>query len=634
MIKETLKSICCNGGWCYGIFWGFDERNALLLTLKDAYCEEQMGSLIDNMLLQVHVLGGGIVGQAAFTKNNQWMFSDSHHERRKSFGSYESFEDSQDDFEFHSQFSMGIKTIALISVEPWGIVQLGSTHKIPQAKDFADQVKELFREMGKSKKIVMSENKPCSSDSQFLYSCSLLPCGVSGSIDQSFQNSAAEYEDFIEQNLHSTSSVFNRSSLIIDDQIESNLTLEELFYDLGTPNATMLTDFQAQRSSGLLTLDEFFQENDLAYTLSDSVQSSVTGAFGCNNEHKFSDKFFDDFGPELGCKKLQGWNETLVPVPNGDGGSKVGTSNSLFSQLGLHQLLHGTNSSSSCSFGKRRFEDRASSAVDKRRKIDDNTTWSHDQMKMKSSVYDSEIRNTVELNSKAFTMEPSSCVIDSSPTWQEKKGKKKAKAGTKPRPKDRQMIQDRLGELRELIPSGEKMSIDRLLERTIRHLNFMQSLTKHVETMKQSDKPKSGNGDGGGATWACEVGDQTMVCPLIVEDCSTPSQMLIKIICEEQGFYLEIVNIIRGFGLVILNGVMEVRDTKIWAHFIVEPEGNQHVTRHEIFSSLIHLLQMSGQSSANANDHFGNVISSEESLFNNHGSFPFNLADTLQCGSL
>lgn len=34
---------------------------------------------------------------------------------------------------------------------------------------------------------------------------------------------------------------------------------------------------------------------------------------------------------------------------------------------------------------------------------------------------------------------------------------------------------------------------------------------------------------GGGATWAFEVGGQTMVCPIIVEDLSPPGQMLIEV---------------------------------------------------------------------------------------------------------
>lgn len=43
-------------------------------------------------------------------------------------------------------------------------------------------------------------------------------------------------------------------------------------------------------------------------------------------------------------------------------------------------------------------------------------------------------------------------------------------------------------------------------------------------------------------------------------------------ICAEHGFFLEIVDIIRGFGLTILKGAMEAREEKIWAHFIVEAE--------------------------------------------------------------
>lgn len=39
----------------------------------------------------------------------------------------------------------------------------------------------------------------------------------------------------------------------------------------------------------------------------------------------------------------------------------------------------------------------------------------------------------------------------------------------------------------------------------------------------------SSSGNGGGATRAFEVGDQTMVCPIIVEDLNPPGQMLVKV---------------------------------------------------------------------------------------------------------
>jgi hypothetical protein len=106
----------------------------------------------------------------------------------------------------------------------------------------------------------------------------------------------------------------------------------------------------------------------------------------------------------------------------------------------------------------------------------------------------------------------------------------------------------------------------------------------------------------GGATWAYEVGSQSMVCPIRVEDLNPPRQMLVEVIlmlyryikffgfniflhhlynlvawllflqmlCEERGFFLEIADLIRGLDLTILKGVMEARNDKIWAHFIVE----------------------------------------------------------------
>lgn len=37
------------------------------------------------------------------------------------------------------------------------------------------------------------------------------------------------------------------------------------------------------------------------------------------------------------------------------------------------------------------------------------------------------------------------------------------------------------------------------------------------------------SGNGGGSTFAFEVGGQTMVCPIIVEDLHPPGQMLVEV---------------------------------------------------------------------------------------------------------
>ncbi|XP_043720106.1 transcription factor LHW-like isoform X2 [Telopea speciosissima] len=171
----------------------------------------------------------------------------------------------------------------------------------------------------------------------------------------------------------------------------------------------------------------------------------------------------------------------------------------------------------------------------------------------------------------------------------------------RPRPKDRQMIQDRVKELREIVPNGAKCSIDALLERTIKHMLFLQSVTKHADKLKQSGESKIISKEGrlllkdnfeGGATWAYEVGSQSKIYPIVVEDLNTPRHMLVEMLCEERGFFLEIADIIRGLGLTILKGIMESRNDKVWAHFAVE--ANRDVSRMEIFLSLVQLLEKAG----------------------------------------
>lgn len=73
---------------------------------------------------------------------------------------------------------------------------------------------------------------------------------------------------------------------------------------------------------------------------------------------------------------------------------------------------------------------------------------------------------------------------------------------------------------------------------------------------------------------------------------------LLQMLCEEQGFFLEIVDIIQGFGLNILKGVMEACESKIWARFIVEAEVKIKIKKHYIYArvcvfSLAYILSFS-----------------------------------------
>ncbi|KAJ8626370.1 hypothetical protein MRB53_019677 [Persea americana] len=182
---------------------------------------------------------------------------------------------------------------------------------------------------------------------------------------------------------------------------------------------------------------------------------------------------------------------------------------------------------------------------------------------------------------------------------------------TRPRPKNRQQIQDRVKDLLEIVPNVAKCSIDELLDRTIKHMLFLQSVTKYADKLKQADEPK------------------TMVCPIIVEDLHPPGQMLVEMLCEERGFFLEIADIIRGFGLTILKGVMEVRDDKVWSRFVVEV--NRDITRMDIFMSLVRLLPQTMEASIGSSSQTIKVIDNRIPLFTNYQlsplPHPISLAD-------
>ncbi|XVF51247.1 hypothetical protein PTKIN_Ptkin04bG0169300 [Pterospermum kingtungense] len=163
VLKQTLKNLCRSNGWSYGVFWRFDQRNSMLLTMEDAYSEEQMAPLVDSVLLKFHIMGEGIIGQAAYTGKHQWIFSDSHGKGSDSTGNQSIF---QDETELQNQFSYGIKTIAIISV-PWGVVQFGSTQKILERLEFLDETKKSFCDMGRCYGLTPLEIETCNLEGSF-----------------------------------------------------------------------------------------------------------------------------------------------------------------------------------------------------------------------------------------------------------------------------------------------------------------------------------------------------------------------------------------------------------------------------------------------------------------------------------
>ncbi|KAF3434214.1 hypothetical protein FNV43_RR25317 [Rhamnella rubrinervis] len=826
VLKEMLKNLCVSNGWSYGVFWGFDQRNSMLLTMEDAYYKDQVKAVIDNMLPQVHMLGEGVIGQTAFSGKHRWMLSDSCGEEWSSFRSIVSQDIFQDDPVFGSQFSSGIKTIAVIPVEHQGVVQFGSTEKISERLEFLDQTKRLFKDMGNLEVLVPLENVHSSGKSECLDLDGLFASLISGNsnnkhaapvsvhngrmpfsqrdavnfdnqlpdavmegriivsdnpttqFEQSFQQSTTSVKNnssdkapcmrtwscecsmltSINPQLASESRVQGSSDAVLsrasslescrneEHNMQGNSTFSSL-YSAGEladmekqvhGNSENLMDNHQSVPSNFATGGEIMQQgnslhrfpkelseefkptdfatdlfnfymaddlsqwftsspdqsvNVMAKALSDdfsqliestsascslvggdaltgipiehpanSVHSSITNIFNAEGHEKagivqsIEKDIIDGLRPDIGCSQVgKCWEDTIIPILSGgysstsaalskciselDVGSMAGSRKGLFSELGLEELLAGI---STCSVTNSNLEDQASPT---KRRIIENSSVNSNQGQLArvsgSSGSMSLLNYSLDKASNHVTKKeviPKSQVglwIDDSysiaagnavlsqpqkPEEHTKATRKRARPGesTRPRPKDRQQIQDRIKELRGIIPNGGKCSIDSLLDRTIKYMLFLQSVTKYADKLTQADEPKlisqdngvvlkdnsssgcNGSG-GGGVTWAFEVGGQTMVCPIIVEDLSPPGQMLIEMLCEEQGYFLEIADIIRGFGLNILKGRMEVRENKIWARFIVE--ANRHVTRMDIFWSLVQLLQETTSSGIDSANH-------------------------------
>ncbi|KAI7753422.1 hypothetical protein M8C21_022809 [Ambrosia artemisiifolia] len=527
VVTNVIKTLCCSYGWSYGAFWSYTQPDSILLNLQDTYFEEEFRSLMDNLLLQVP-LGGGIIGQAAHTNKHMWMCSEDHY--RDQIFSDSIWDMFLDDYELRCQFSSGMKTIAVIPVEPQGVVQFGSIEQIPENIDFVLQTKRMFQDIvngGSATGLTFLSGQSC---------------------NQNEAIGSSEESCFIGSD----------SKLIQPDASSSVLDELPVF---GIPNEFFPT--------GDFNVSQWFPTlNPINY---DGKQESLT--VSGSEVHLFGNS------GDL--------RDILAPILNGQAGrhsyghvdhNAPGPKEGLFSKLGIQELLEGVSGisnarSSSCLEGQ----------VSVKRRKTGNCMWEEAMHKPNPGL------RMVD----GYSMSGSSTVLQAEPP---KPTKKKAKPGTRPRPKDRQQILDRMAELRQLIPNGEKMSIDCLLDRTIKHMIFLQNVTKQADTIKQADERKMSkvniqDPSNNGVTWACELGNEKMVCPLMVEDVGAHGQMLIEMLYKEKGLFLEIVDMIRRFGLIILKGVMEDRGDYIWARFIVEPEVDKHVTRHEIFTTLVQFLQ-------------------------------------------
>ncbi|GFP96824.1 transcription factor emb1444 [Phtheirospermum japonicum] len=552
-LQQVLRGLCLNTGWKYAVFWKLTHRTRIMFTWEDAYydgnqyAEKRLfnpatGSLIEGpyshdplglavakMSYEVYSLGEGVVGQVAVSGKHSWIFSDEH-----------IVDSSSSEGGWQTQFSAGIKTIAVVAFIPHGVVQLGSLHKIAEDLKLVDHIRNVFSELQDSSAaripslIKSNAENSCLSDASTKISDSAVNDPVA-----KLKGSLHEDEANMWSQLFSPLGESVNQSLIFPPGNKISLPSSSDNINIGTDSSQLV--------SGISPFS-FCAGFELYEALGPSFQSQ-------NNN------------PVWEAGKTN--PDTAVDISEGIGSCSLLMDNNNNNNSDMHLL-----DAVVAKIGSRKGDDTESESLLTAEKTPCNSIGTISSSR--GSEHLERARGPVKMN------------------------KKRARPGesSRPRPRDRQLIQDRIKELRELVPNGSKCSIDSLLERTIKHMMFLQSVTKHAEKLHKCSASKLLDKDTGiqrfssreqGSSWAVEVGNNQKICPIIVENINMNGQMLVEMLSKECGQFLEIAETIRSLGLTILKGVSEAYGNQTWMCFVVENNRSMH--RMDVLWSLMQLLQ-------------------------------------------
>ncbi|KAL5701950.1 hypothetical protein ACHQM5_027229 [Ranunculus cassubicifolius] len=708
-LQQTLRSLCFKSQWKYAVFWKLKHRTRMMLTWEDAYyanndhpaqmpfsdgyhLQDPLGLAVAKMSYLVYSLGEGIIGQVAVTGKHQWIFAD------KLTSRYLSSSEYCDGWQ--TQFSAGIKTIAVVPVAPHGVVQLGSLDTVTEDTKLVTYIKDVFYSLQGStisiaKSVPYTANSaPCLSEvsaktsaSEVFTDCQLgsdvLPTshgktdipsfipspGISNvrlgdifTLSGTEQNKSVEvlkeHVGFESTRLRDCGSLyFHAKSLIVNSEQkkqvlkESNIERAEevnsgwrkMPDDSMINNPTVPYHYSSENAKlddFILPLDEFVnypflpsrtpgpavrkeikldrvahlqekQTTESEDSCTDTVSNSVRFSSGC--------ELLEALGPSFKKhEESHSWRELartepeiIEPLENSMFTTEYGSDYLLEAVVANSCTLSGNakGENSYCKSAESILTTGKTPSMPNHVKHDSvlatgsiihSATSVEDIHKNLKLIWDSsEVYNKNESSSKTPSTSSKHSEIQTEPT---KGNKKRARPGEscRPRPRDRQLIQDRVKELRELVPNGSKCSIDSLLERTIKHMFFLQSVSKHAEKLRKCAESKCGDRKMStlgsyihehGSSWALDVGGQAELCPLVVENLNLDGQMLVEMLCEECSRFLEIAEAIRSLGLTILKGATEARGENVWACFVVEGNSNKGMHRMDVLWSLMQLLQ-------------------------------------------
>ncbi|KAL5057938.1 hypothetical protein RYX36_029542 [Vicia faba] len=590
--------------------------------------------LMIEMSHRKYTLGEGVIGKLALAKEHFWVSSDDIFA-----GKFDTSLLPECPDEWLLQFASGIKTIVLVPVLPQGVLQFGSFKAVAEDREFVANIKEKFHFIQCMEANATALNYGIDSQD---WSFSDLSNYLMDSIDESSavstsldMNESARFPQ--EVYLFSRETQLKSLKRASENQMFSS--------SFETPTDPTHIGYEETKSNHLVEEiwpwshfvgnEEKFGET--SYGLSSYSDNNMTGHVNVKNFHDFSSlpsvSVFDKAVESVADR------QTGKCIPKYILNEDTFSSSTLISNKKEHdhiksfELPEGiepeylldavvgdlcsASDDASCRSNSCRSHitvpSEFSNSIQPKIVSEESTAF------VKNSDVGSGLVPAVTTNAKDVFMNHfissldgnSSLLVDEAPREQVNNhvvpisrpklssvSKKKAKVGNKKnsRPRDRQLIMDRMKELRELIPDGGRCSIDNLLERTVKHMMYLRMVTSHAEKLKRfadrevpERKRQKTNGSRPGRSCAFDL-ESEQSWPIVIEDLESSGHMLIEMVCNEHGLFLEIAQVIRRLDITILKGILENRSSTSWACFIVEVPRGFH--RMDILCPLLHLLQL------------------------------------------
>lgn len=187
VLQHTLRSLCFDSQWIYGVFWRILPRNYpppkwdteggildrskgnkrnWILVWEDGYCdfsgcakavnrcsissdagEEMVGEAFQpeiffKMSHEVYNYGEGLMGKVAADNSHKWVYKEPPENDINFLSSWHGSLDPHPRT-WEAQFKSGIQTIAVVAVRE-GLIQLGSLHKIVEDLNFVIFLQRKF----------------------------------------------------------------------------------------------------------------------------------------------------------------------------------------------------------------------------------------------------------------------------------------------------------------------------------------------------------------------------------------------------------------------------------------------------------------------------------------------------------